>query len=312
MARKDMLLSDIKKIEREKFVFDSLKAVFGDLGIAASPHRFPNGGHYKIELVGPNSPATFERLLHVARRADVPVHRVVGTLGGFDKLSDADLRGIAAISEASGVEFVATPLMPLTNVESAGTSEGSYFGIHLRGVESVEMYLEQFLRGVDCGLRSFLIWDTAALQCVEYMKSQHMLPRDVYCKVSIFAGSSHTVDCWNWIERGAHSVASINPVVLGPYEYGVLRNLMGQSVPFDIHFTTLDSMGGLDRICQAYDIIRHAAPVYVKIERGARVADMMNERKLFDSVIPKVMNSAKKFLAEIHKHPDIIMVPVKK
>ncbi|MBU6415141.1 hypothetical protein KGQ34_02790 [Patescibacteria group bacterium] len=314
-------------------VSGAVAAVFGREA-GWKPHfssfTFPHGGQFQIEAVGPNSPNTFERLLEVFRKENVPVHRVVGTLGGFTDLSDADLRAIAEISKLSGVEFIGTPISPLEGVEGVREGkhpcEGSFFGLHHRGVSEVCQYLYQMLRGVECGLRTFLIWDIGAFDCAEYMKSQGKLPGGVSFKVSVFAGSAHSRDCENWGWRnnafGSHrsfsSISSLNPVALPVNDLGALRMILGKFVPLDVHLTTLDSMGGIDRTIDMPDIIQWASPVNVKIERGASVAELMNEQALFDSVIPRVVESARKFLKHLmllkyREYPiDIRMEPVVK
>lgn len=324
-------------LDKTEVANKALYKVFGNTtywSLRASPFTFRRGGHYKIELVGPNSPATFEKLLTIVQKENIPVHRVVGTLGGFGKLSDQDLKAIASLSSASGVEFIATPISPLTNIEGIAEgkhpSEGSFFGLHLRGTGTIYQYLYEMLRGVECGLRSFLIWDFGALDCVEYLKAIGQLPSDVTFKVSIFAGSAHAPDCVNWgwrhnsfqissrafptinPGRSLSSISSINPVALPWHEFAALRVIMKQFVPFDIHITTLDSMGGLDRTDESHEIIRVASPVNVKIERGAGVAELMDEQALFSSVIPKVVESTKRFLDHIAVYSNILMEPVAK
>lgn len=321
--RKEKIAMNIKKNE---IISDALEKVFGRVVFSSprpSTFAFPHGGHYQMELVGPNSPATFEKLLDVVRKKEVPVHRVVGTLGGFGDLSDADLKAIADISASSGVEFIGTPISPLLNVEGVKEKkhpcEGSFFGLHLRGTNTVVQYLYQMLRGVECGLRTFLIWDIGALDCVEYMKSQGKLPGGVNFKVSVFAGSAHAGDLENWVLRNNFngsgrifsSISSINPVALLAHEFSVLRMTLKKPVPLDVHLTTLDSMCGIDRTKEMPGIIRWASPVNVKIERGAGVAELMDKKTLFDSVIPKIVASAKKFQAHLEEyHPDIRMEPV--
>lgn len=314
--------------DKQKMVRESLMTVFGH-GVFEkrqnSPVTFPHGGQYQIELVGPNSPATLEELLNAAQKAELPVHRVVGTLGGFGELSGADLKAFSDISASSSVEFIGTPISPLTNVEGVKEKkhpcEWSLCGVHLRGTDTVYQYLYQMLRGIEQGLRTFLIWDFAALDCAEYMKSQGKLPGGVSFKVSVFAGSAHSRDCENWAwrnnsfysRRNFSSISSLNPVALPAHEFAQLRRSLGKFVPFDVHDTTFDKMLGLDRIDEMPNIIRWASPVNVKFERGESVNDCWNEELLRSSVIPKEVRSAKRFVKYLEEyHKDIKMEPVVK
>lgn len=315
----------------DKVVFEAMQAVFGEAQYTTSSDAdvlsrlpsseaiFPGGRHYKIELVGPNNPATFRQLITATNHAEIPVHRVVGTLGGLENLSNGDIWRLANMANDNGIEFIATPIMPLTNVEGVPEgkhpSESSFFGIHLRCTETVRRYLTQLLRGVQFGLRSFLIWDFAALDCAQYLIAHGKIPADVKFKASIFGGSSHAVDVHNWIWRNDYrgipirtAVTAVNPVALPVAGFAEIRQMIPADVALDIHFTTLDSMGGLDRIEDAHEIIRVAAPMNVKIERGPRVSAMMDEAELFSDVLPKVIESARNFLANMKKYPKLKMV----
>ncbi len=315
----------------DNLVTEAIGRVFGFSGytfqdktdlslLPTSGATFPGGGHYKIELVGPNSPSTLGELVVMTFKAGIPVHRVVGTLGGLQNLSDRDIQAIADISDLAGIEFIATPIMPLTNVEGTHPSQGSFFGIHLRGTETVGLYLYQLLRGIELGLRSFLIWDFAALECAEYLRAKGAIPSDVSFKVSIFGGSANIVDIMNWKYRYNHhspgdrltAVTAINPVALSVYGFAELRRSSRFIPSFDVHITTLDSMGGLDRTEESHEIIRVASPVSVKIERGEDVSAMMDEKKLLGDVLPKVIESAEKFLKHMANYPELRMEPVVK
>lgn len=314
--------------DKEKMVRESLTTVFGPEVFEepqTSPFTFPHGGQYQIELVGPYSPASFEELLNAAQKAELPVHRVVGTIPGFAGLSDADLKAFANISASSGVEFIGTPISPLTNVEGVKEKkhpcEWSFCGVHLRGTDTVYQYLYQMLRGIEQGLRTFLIWDIGALDCAEYMKSEGELPGGVSFKVSVFAGSAHSRDCeiWGWrrdifgLRMSFSSISSLNPVALPAHEFAQIRRNLGKFVPLDVHVTTFDKMLGLDRRIEMPDIIRWASPVNAKFERGDSVNDCGDENLLRSSVIPKEIQSAKRFVEYLEEyHKDIRMEPVVK
>lgn len=315
----------------DNLILDAVRAVFGEAyyttlpdadvlyRLPSSEATFPGGGHYQIELVGPNNPVTLARLFEMAGDAGIPVHRVVGTLGGLEDLSDDEIIESVRIERMKRFELIATPIMPLTNVEGVSEgkhpSEGSFFGIHLRGVETVRRYLTQLFRGRELGLRSFLIWDPAALKGAHYLQEHGLIPADIALKASIFGGSSHAVDVhnWMWIHDYRNrlmrtAVTAVNPVPLTVAGFAEIRKATPADVALDIHITTLDSMGGLDRIEEAHEIIRVAAPVNIKIERGSCVSAMMNETELFNDVLPKVIESAKKFLEHMKKYPELKMV----
>lgn len=315
----------------DSLVSEAMHAVFGEAQFTTFPDAsllsrlpssnatFPGGGHYQIELVGPNNPATFRQLIAMTHRAEISVHRVVGTLGGIDGLSDGDIWELANIANNNGIEFIATPIMPLTNVEGVAEnkhpSQASWFGPHCRGVKTVKAYLTQMCRGIEFGLRRFLIWDFGALACAQYLWIYHKIPADVRFKASIFAGSGHAVDVHNWMWRNDYrgtpirtAVTAVNPVPLEVAGFAEIRQAIPDDVALDIHVATLVKMLGLDRIEEAGEIIRVASPVNVKIERGEEVAALMDEQTLLGDVFPKEIESAQKFLKHMKKYPKLKMV----
>lgn len=330
--RKEKIVMNIDKV-----VSEALQAVFGEAQyttlsdasvlsrLPSSKATFPGGGHYQIELVGPNSPKTLMRLLDMARNKNVPVHRVVGTMNGLGDpsgrkiVSDNEIKEMVRIERGEGIELIAAPIMPLTNVEGVAEnkhpSQASWFGPHCRGVKTVKAYLTQMCRGIDLGLRCFLIWDFGALAGAQHSWTRREIPADVRFKASIFGGASHAIDVKNWLWREDRlhrpvrtAVTAVNPVPLEIAGFAEIRQATPADVALDVHVTTLIKMLGLDRIEEAGEIIRVASPVNVKIERGEEVAALMDEQTLCSDVFPQEIESAKKILAHMKKYPELKMV----
>lgn len=272
------------------------------------PSTFPGEKHWQIELVGPSDPSTLEALLDMANKHHIPVHRIVGTLPGLGLLSDRSISQMAKIARDGNVEFIATPISPLDGVEGKHPSEGSLFGVRLRSARSIKRYLYQMVRGAQGGLQIFLVWDEVILECALRLWRRVITP-SVQFKVSIFGGVANSFALNNWLDTDSlYAVTSINPVALKVADFAELRALGKRDVPFDIHNNTTDLMDGLDRTREIHKIIKVAAPVNVKIERGENVAALMNERSLVRDVFPLVIKSAKKFLAHMEKYPELKMV----
>lgn len=290
--------------------------------LPTSGATFPTGEHYKIELVGPCNSATLHALLEMTTKAGIPVHRVVGTMGGLDALLDGDVADIPRIAKDADIDFVAAPISPAANIEGFKEGkqpcEGSFFGPHLRGAKTVNLYNEQLIRGADLGHRTFLVWDFAAFESVRDLIARKEIPSDVAIKISIFGGASHAVDLANWLLRvrlydsELKGRVSLNPVPLPVRCFGEIRYAFPHDPPLDAHFAALDSMLGLDRIHEAHEIIRVASPVYAKIEQGANIAAMCDERTVLRDVLPRVVASAQRFVAHMDKYPQFCREPVKK
>lgn len=271
------------------------------------PGTFPDGKHYKIEMVGPSNHVTLMRLLDMVESAKMRTHRVVGTLGGLGSLSECEIARIAVTEQDRRFEFITTPISPLTGVEGKHPSEGSLFGLRLRGAKSIKEYLYQMMRGINGGLRTFLVWDDVILECVYRLQQRNIMPLDIAFKVSIFAGVTNAFGLNRWVDDFPF-VTSINPVALKLKDLAELRRMGHGLVSFDVHNNTMLSMDGLDRTREIHKIIRVAAPVIVKIERGERVATLMNERSLVQDVFPLVIESTRKFLEHMKKYPELEMV----
>jgi hypothetical protein len=285
--------------------------------VPTSGATFTTGEHYKLELVGPNNAATLYALLEMTAKAGIRPHRIVGFLGGLGSLSDAEIKDSVNMSKSEGFELVVAPISPATNIEGFAEGkqpcEGSLFGPHLRGAETVELYLEQLIRGVELGVRSLLVWDFAAFDGAQDLIERKKIPLDIAFKISIFGGASHAVDLENWMSRLRRpSNTSLNPVPLPVRGFGELRYVFPHEPALDVHMTTLDSMLGLDRIHEAHEIIRVASPVYAKIEQGVNVPAMCDERTVLRDVLPRVVASAQRFLTHMERYPEFRREPAEK
>lgn len=307
--------------------FDKKNVEVGEFTLLpTSGATFPTGEHYRIELVGPNNARTLRAFMELARKYDVPVRRFVGTLGGLDKLSSYDARDlVSAINNDYDIEYIATPIWPLTGVagvlDKKHPCEASFWGVHLTS-DALKAYMYQLRRGIDFGFNHFLIWDTAALDEVDKLRAKGEIPDSIRFKVSIFAGVANVSNAEDWLYRynrkesrwslASSMVGSINPVPLSISGLAELRQALA-GTPVDAHATTLNSMLGLDRIVkEAHEIIRVASPVYIKIERGDWVASMMDEATLLGDVLPRTIASARKLSDHMRLYPEFRMAPVKK
>src|SRR5215475_4469670 len=71
--------------------------------LPSSPHRFPDGAHYRIEVPSVEGPEAMRAVLESAQSLGVTVHRV-SQGSGIMLLSDAELRDMAQLGHERGVE----------------------------------------------------------------------------------------------------------------------------------------------------------------------------------------------------------------
>ncbi|MCL1993586.1 MAG: hypothetical protein FWG66_11640 [Spirochaetes bacterium] len=263
----------MKKIE--SYFSDNLKMPLKDLyDLPSSAKTFPSGAHYRMEIAGVETAEIFEVMAKEAQNKKLPVHRVIGTVGGSALLETAELKHYAQIGAGLKTEVVLNP------VPSRGwdlgrqyiTPEGFVSGMRIRGQDNLYMWLKEFDRCLNAGIRGFLICDEGLLEVVCKMRQDKVIPSDVVFKVSVFAGHANAASARLLERLGADS---FNPLADLPLP--MLASIRGScNIPLDVYMSIVDSMGGHQRNLEADEIARICAPVYFKYEPGKNEADMYN------------------------------------
>lgn len=100
-----------------------------------STQTFAGGSHYRIEIAGIESVTNYETLVKEAKRRGIPVHRVIGTVGGSARLTMSELKEYAAIAAENRIETLVNPIPSRSwdNGRQYLTSEGYVSGMRIRG-----------------------------------------------------------------------------------------------------------------------------------------------------------------------------------
>ena len=205
-----------------------------------SEARFADGLRYRIEIPSVEGPRVLEAVLGEAERRSVPVRRV-SQGSGVMMLTDAEIRELAALGAGAGVE-VSLFLGP-------------------RGAAGIDASVAEVRRGVALGIRSFLVADLGVLKTLGDMRRAGELPESLVLKASVLLpcanpASAHTLE--------ALGATTINVATdLSPAELRELR--MACSAPLDVYVEVPDDQGGFVRFYEVPEIVRLAAPVYVKL-----------------------------------------------
>jgi hypothetical protein len=134
------------------------------------------------------------------------------------------------------------------------------------------MWLKEFDRCLNAGIRGFLIVDEGLLQTVCKMRAEGVIPKDVIFKVSVFAGHAGALAAKLLTEMGADS---FNP--LADLSLAMLASIRSVTdIPLDVYMSIVDSMGGHQRNLEADEVARICAPVYFKYEPGVDESSMYN------------------------------------
>lgn len=226
-----------------------------------SQSSFDDGGHYRIEIPSVESPAAFQAVVETAEALGVPLHRV-SQGSGAAMLLDDELREYVAIGAANNVEvclFVG-PRAPWNASASALTQDGKYFGWRHMTVDTLRASYEDVARAADLGLRSILVADEGLIGLIEDGKVRGDLPTDMVVKASAVMGIANPVGAGMLVERGVDSVnvAGDAPVA----ELAAFRAAFEAAL--DLYVEGPDGLGGFLRYHDIGEIVRVAAPVYLK------------------------------------------------
>jgi len=225
-----------------------------------SDARFADGLRYRIEIPSVEGPRVLEAVLDEAARRDVPVRRV-SQGSGVMMLTDAEIREMAELGAAAGVE-VSLFLGPRGAWDTGGQSlVTAAAGGVARGRDGVADSIAEVRRGVALGIRSFLVADMGVLKTLGDMRQAGNLPASLVLKTSVLLPCANPATAAALEELGATTINVATD--LSPAELGELRAAC--SAPLDVYVEVPDDQGGFVRFYDVPEIVRLAAPVYVKL-----------------------------------------------
>ena len=225
-----------------------------------SDARFADGLRYRIEIPSVEGPRVLEAVLDEATRRDVPVRRV-SQGSGVMMLTDAEIREMAELGAAAGVE-VSLFLGPRGAWDAGGQSlVTAAAGGVARGRSGVADSIAEVRRGISLGIRSFLVADMGVLKTLGDMRAAGNLPPSLVLKTSVLLPCANPATAALLQEIGATTINVATD--LSPAELGELRAAC--SAPLDVYVEVPDDQGGFVRFYDVPEVVRLAAPVYVKL-----------------------------------------------
>lgn len=225
-----------------------------------SEARFADGLRYRIEIPSVEGPGVLRAVLEEAANRDVPVRRV-SQGSGVMMLTDTEIAEMAGLGAEHGVE-VSLFLGPRGAWDTGGQSfaTGAAGGV-ARGEAGIEWCLAEVQRGLALGIRSFLVADMGVLAMLGRMKRDGDLPETLVLKTSVLLPCANPESARTLEELGATTINVATDLSL--VELGELRAAC--STPLDVYVEVPDDQGGFVRFYEVPDVIRAAAPVYVKL-----------------------------------------------
>ena len=226
-----------------------------------SDKRFKDGGQYRFEVPGIQSPKTMNALLEESLKNNIFIHRVTQTKG-IMMLTDEEIKEMVNLAINYGCElFLAVgPRATYDTSATVHTKEGSRIGYRLRGYDNLVYAIEDVKRACRLGVRGILLYDEGLLWTLNEMRKAGELPSSVHFKLSAHAGHSNPAAAKLLESIG---LDSLNPVRdLQIPMIAAIRNAIDISI--DLHTENPKSTGGFIRHYEVPDFIKVAAPVYLK------------------------------------------------
>lgn len=250
-------------MEPTRSFLGSLGLPEGDLhALPDSQKRFPDGAAFRIEIPSTEGPRSLEAVLDEAERRDVPVHRVSQGSGGF-LLTDRELDEMVRIAADARVEvsLFARPTASWGPSASVGTELGGAVAGAVHGQEGLVHALDDVRRCAAHGIRSVLITDVGLLRVFGQMRERGVLPPDMQAKMSVMFPIANASTARVLVELGADTLNLVTDLSLA--EIAAIRAAV--DAPIDFYIEAPDDIGGFVRLYELSELVRVAAPVYVKL-----------------------------------------------
>jgi hypothetical protein len=202
-----------------------------------------------------------EAVLHAARERDVVVHRI-SQGSGIMLQTDDEIREMVAKGRQHGVE-VCLFVGPRANWDvgvQASSSAGRVLGSSLRGADQLAFGIEDVLHALDLGVTSILVADVGQLALLGQMKKAGDLPETFVLKTSVTLAAANPAAARLFEDLGATSLNL--PVDLTVPQIAAIRQAV--DVAIDFYIESPDDFGGAVRHYEIPELVRVAAPIYLK------------------------------------------------
>ena len=200
-------------------------------------------------------------VIEAAGQHGVPLHRV-SQGSGMMLLTDAELREMARLGAQHRME-VSLFVGPRAPWEGSGqplTPDGKLMGWRHTGMDQLAYAFDDIVRGVEAGIRSILVADEGLLWLVEQARQRGILPANLVVKGSAVLGVANPVGVRLLQENGLNTINVASDISLP--RLAAMRQVL--SIPLDLYIEGPDGLGGFVRYYEIPEIIRVAAPVYLK------------------------------------------------
>lgn len=229
--------------------------------IPSSAKHFPDGSSYKIEIPSVESPALFDAVIAEAKSRNLTIHRV-SQGSGIMLMHSSEIEQMLSVAKANSIElclFVG-PRAEWDIGAQAFSAGGASLSPSLRGSSQLNHAIQELINVTKLGLRSVLVADIGLLKVIQALKKSGELPSDLVVKTSAVLPSSNPATARLLEDLGANSInVSADLSLQDLFE---IRQSIDATL--DLYIESPDSLGGLMRYYDIPEIVRIAAPVYLK------------------------------------------------
>ena len=229
--------------------------------LPASKDRFPDGKAWRVEIPSVEGPVAMQTVIDEAKKWSLTVDRI-SQGSGIMMLAEAELQRMIELGRSNGIEvclFVG-PRAAWDIGRQPLSSSGSVAGPTLRGADQLRFAVEDVRHGVSMGLRSLLVGDVGLLAVLGEAKKRGDLPEDLVLKTSVALPCTNPATARLLEDLGATSLNLGTDLSLA--QISAIRQAV--DAPLDVYCEAPDDFGGAIRHYEVVDLIRVAAPVYIK------------------------------------------------
>ena len=296
----------MNSMDETRNFLESIGQPRGDLySLPTSEKRFDDGCQYRFEVPGIQSPGVMRTLLEEFDRLGFYIHRVTQTKGIWT-LTDAEISQMVDLAKEHQVELILAigPRATTDTSASVKSPEGVRMGYRLRGQDQVVRAIEDVRRAARLGVRTFLVYDEGCLWALNKARAAGLIPADSKFKVSAHSGHGNPCSAKLLEEIGADSFNIVRDYQL--QHLAAVRAAI--NIPIDCHTENPESSGGFIRHYEVPEMIRVAAPIYLKTggsvakthswdstdaDAKKRAKQVMLVKRMIDEYYPEALYSPK-------------------
>jgi len=273
--------------------------------LPTSEKRFADGGQYRFEVPGIQGPAVMEALLEEIDKYGMYLHRVTQTKG-IMMLTDNEISRMVELAKTAQTDLILAigPRATTDTSASVNTPEGVRMGYRLRGQEQIVRAIEEVKRASSLGAEGFLVYDEGCLWVLNEARKAGEIPASCHFKLSAHSGHGNPCSAKLLESIGADSLNPVRDIQL--QMLAAMRQAI--SIPIDIHTENPKSTGGFIRHYEVPEMIRVAAPIYLKTggsvaqthswdstvsDAKARAKQVTLVKRMIDSYYPEAVQSKK-------------------